>query len=382
MRIAIVNHGLFPLLLGGMERHTVFLAENLQQLGQQVDVVVPRLTDKQRDEWKQLGFKFNLIECDWPQTPLWLYSNYLYSHNVKEYLQKVAYDCVYCQGFNAWAYLQKLKLGKRAPCIYNPHGMEMFKTQGLLQTVKHYPMRYAARLQARYAELTVSLGGGLTAEVQRFLEIPHDRITVLPNGIAFDYLQRYQSTAPAQKPSATTQFLFVGRLEHNKGVDILCRAFAGVTSAKLSIVGSGPLEQSLKHRYGNVASIEFLGRLDDGKLFPLYKQVDCLVFASLYEGMPTVILEAMASSKPVIATDIGAVRTMVDSSNGVIVPPDDVASLQQALQHFVVMPAPERRCMEEAAYQRAQTFAWPKIAAQTLTVMQQLKSKFAPSGGK
>ena len=93
-------------------------------------------------------------------------------------------------------------------------------------------------------------------------------------------------------------------LEANKGVDRLCEAFAAVGQGQ-TIAGSGVLEADLKARFSG-PRIRFAGLISDDVLFRLYRESDCFVFASLYEGMPTVILEAMASGLPVIATDIGA----------------------------------------------------------------------------
>jgi glycosyltransferase involved in cell wall biosynthesis len=91
------------------------------------------------------------------------------------------------------------------------------------------------------------------------------------------------------------------------------------------------------------------------------------VFPSLYEGMPTVILEAMACGLPVIATDIGAVTTMVGADNGWVVPPGSALALQQALAQFLATSTAQRRLMGVASRRRVEAgFTWRRVAEETL----------------
>lgn len=362
MRIAIVNHGIFPFLMGGMERHTHFLAQHLAQSGVEVDVIIPSLTADQRKVFEASGAAYRLIECAWPKARLWLRENYLFSRLASERLMAGGYDAVYCQGFNAWAYLADRSRPKGVVTLFNPHGLEMFKTVGWKQTLKSWPMRWAAREQARLADRAVSLGGRLTDEVRRFLRVPDEKIEVLPNAVDVDYIDQFPGQA---RSGGDVRFVFVGRLEANKGVAILCEAFRGVAGARLSVVGSGPLDEELRRSYAG-GNIEFLGRLDDAALFSLYRKSDCFAFASLYEGMPTVILEAMTCGLPVIATDIGAVRTMVDDETGFVVPPGSAPALRAAIESFLALPAERRAQMGQAARKRVQQrFTWQAVAAAT-----------------
>lgn len=363
MRVAIVNHGIFPFLMGGMERHTHFLAKHMADSGVEVDVLVPELKPDQQETYEALANPYRLVQFPWPASRRWLRSNYLYSRLAAAHLAAGDYDAVYCQGFNAWAYLADPSRDRSALTLFNPHGLEMFKTVGLEQSAKSFPMRWAAREQARLADRVVSLGGGLTDEVRRFLRVGDDRIDVLPNAIDIDYIDSF--SAPLQR-NGPVRFIFVGRLEANKGVSYLCEAFAEVEGAHLTIVGSGPLEAELKARFTN-PNIEFAGRLDDRELFERYRRSDCFVFASLYEGMPTVILEAMACGLPVIATNIGAVATMVGPDNGFVVEPGSRAQLADAVAAFLRLQADARTRMAAVSRNRVDTnYTWPRVASMTL----------------
>lgn len=372
MRVAIINHGIFPFMMGGMERHTHLLAKHMAEAGVDVEVIIPELEGRQAEEAARLDIPYKLVQLPWPTTRLWLYSNYLFSKNARDYLAQGSYDAVYCQGFNGWAYLAQPR-SRRSFTLFNPHGLEMFKTVGAWQTAKHFPMRWAARLQARHADKTVSLGGGLTDEVRRFLKVADSRIETLPNAVDIDYVDGFQGGARAEPDTTEPTFIFVGRLEFNKGVSFLCEAFEGVERGRLSIVGGGGLEAELKSRFES-DRIRFLGKLGDQALFELYATGDCFVFGSLYEGMPTVILEAMASGLPVIATDIGAVKSMVDPETGFVVQPGSAAELRGAIDAFLRLSLPERKAMSKAARSRVEAlFTWPRIARLTIEAIERGK---------
>ncbi|MDP2024890.1 glycosyltransferase family 4 protein [Sulfuriferula sp.] len=363
MRVAIVNHGIFPFLMGGMERHTHFLAKHMAESGVEVDVLVPELKPEQRETFDGQANPYRLVEFPWPDSRLWLRANYQYSRLAAAHLTANSFDAIYCQGFNAWGYLADPSRDRRALTLYNPHGLEMFKTVGFEQSAKSFPMRWAAREQARLADRVISLGGGLTDEVRRFLKVGDDRIDVLPNAIDIDYIDGFAGSSRRDGP---VRFIFVGRLEANKGVSYLCEAFEAVEGAHLTIVGSGPLEAELKQRFSK-PNIEFAGRLDDRALFERYRRSDCFIFASLYEGMPTVILEAMACGLPVIATNIGAVATMVGPDNGFVVEPGSPTQLADAVAAFLRLPPDARIGMAAVSRNRVETnYTWPRVASMTL----------------
>jgi glycosyltransferase involved in cell wall biosynthesis len=371
MRVAILNHGIFPFMLGGMERHTHFLATHMARLGAKVDVIIPSLTPSQTEFFAASGHPYSLVQRPWPLVRPWLRANYLFSRSTTDYLINGKFDAVYGQGFNAWAYLHEVPKERRVFTVVNPHGMEMFKTIGAWQTAKHSHMRWAARMQAAVADRVISSGGHLTFETRRFLRVETNKIEIIPNGVDPDFIDEF-SALDLENPRDYTgsRFVFVGRLFYNKGLHVLCKAFSRVPEATLFVIGTGPLDAELRREF-SFPNIQFLGTLDDTTLFRLQRQADCFVFASLYEGMPTVILEAMANRLPVIATDIGAVKTMVDASNGFVVQPGSVGALEHALRHFLKLPKDARRNMGNASRSRIdERFSWPAVARQTLQLLE------------
>ncbi|MBN1130778.1 MAG: glycosyltransferase [Chitinispirillaceae bacterium] len=136
-----------------------------------------------------------------------------------------------------------------------------------------------------------------------------------------------------------------GRLAEQKGYGYLLQAACMLLSKRddlvIVIAGKGKLEAGLKNQardLGIDSSVRFLGFIED--LDPYLKGCDLFVLASLFEGMPNVVMEAMALGKAVVATDVnGARELMADGTTGLIVPPRDPAALAAAIAALLDDPA-------------------------------------------
>lgn len=131
---------------------------------------------------------------------------------------------------------------------------------------------------------------------------------------------------------------YIGRLSHEKGVDLLLDAFAVLPSpranASLVIVGDGPMRDVLAGqvaRLGLEERVHFLGPVDDMKT--LYEMLDLLALPSRSEGMPNVLLEASSFDLPMVATDVGDVGSILRGGAGTLVPAGDIAALASGMDH-------------------------------------------------
>lgn len=143
--------------------------------------------------------------------------------------------------------------------------------------------------------------------------------------------------APSCPRKEARTILTIGRLTEQKAHDIVLRAFAQLQgihgSWRLVIVGEGPLERDLHEmaqQLGVDARVEWRSRVAD--VASLYRACDMFVLASRYEGLPNVVLEAMAAGRAVIVSDAtaGALEYVADGQSGLIVPVDDVDALADA----------------------------------------------------
>lgn len=140
--------------------------------------------------------------------------------------------------------------------------------------------------------------------------------------------------------------LFVGRLRHYKGVDVLIDAMRQVEDAHALIVGIGPMAQAWQAQAlaaGVADRVTFLGEVSDADVLALYHAASIFVLPSTNraETLGIVQLEAMACGLPLICTELGTGTSYVNQHGvtGLVVPPNDPAVLAAAIQRLVADPA-------------------------------------------
>lgn len=187
--------------------------------------------------------------------------------------------------------------------------------------------------------------------------VPADQCMLIENGIDCTEFCRRRTTeeAKAAQGLASGRLILgaVGRLSAEKGFDLLIRAadqlLKGGFDLELLLIGEGDERQRLQ------ALIDHLGRADRIRLLGyradvrgLYEAMDVYALSSLREGLPNVVLEAMALEVPVVATRVAGVpRLIADGENGLLAEPGDLAGLTQALARLLV-DAPLRRRLSQA----------------------------------
>lgn len=183
-------------------------------------------------------------------------------------------------------------------------------------------------------------------------------LSVIESPYSLD-LDRFRPPEPGEELAEPPAILSVGAMDVGhafKGVPELIQAFSVVRShvpCQLVLVGDGELRKGYEqqaHATGCGADITFLGRADDAALANAYRTATVMALPSTTaeEAFGVVLVEAMASGCPVIASDLPGVATVAKSGGGTLVPPGDVRALADALRDVVTNPA-RRREMSAAA---------------------------------
>ncbi len=357
-QLIFVTDGIFPHAIGGMQRHSACLIEALAQSGQ-LDMTVIHPHDRQifaalpGVKEIQIPFDFN---------GFYIRRCYEYSKETHKVISDHPGALVYAQGFSVLHGIHKT--GKRV--IINQHGLEPFQSLTLAERYKTLPMRMMERYQFRHAAKVVSLGGKLTGILHKNVPDPHRKVVVLPNAVN-----------PGSKPARNfdkerLQLLFVGRFAFNKGINLLMEAVKQLNNEgyknrlQFNLVGKGPLYEQYTREY-NFDNVNFIGFADDDRLTELYRENDLFVFPTRFEGMPTVVLEAMAAAMPVIVSDTGATAELVNSDNGFLIETGNIRSLKWAIQKFYQSSPQERLTQSENSYKKVnEKFTWQKVAQQHL----------------
>ncbi|MBY0523240.1 MAG: glycosyltransferase family 4 protein [Gemmataceae bacterium] len=191
-----------------------------------------------------------------------------------------------------------------------------------------------------------------------------DRCLLIENGIDTTEYARTQGRADARQrlniPAQRLVIGAVGRLSPEKGFDILIRATHQLLNrgmdVELHVIGEGDDEARLR-RLIQELGIEERCRLQGfhSELRPFYEAMDVFVLSSLREGLPNVVLEAMAMEVPVIATAVAGVpRLIQDGCNGVLIPPRECEPLLEALARLLDDPQC-REALSKAGRQTVET---------------------------
>ncbi|MEP6978871.1 MAG: glycosyltransferase family 4 protein [Thermoleophilia bacterium] len=170
--------------------------------------------------------------------------------------------------------------------------------------------------------------GTAAKEYALSLGAPEDRLVVAPNAADASV---YGAAAVDRSGRESCTFLYAGRLDREKGLDTLLRAFASVPG-ELVLAGSGSEEQRLRALAGD--RVSFSGAVGREEIVRLLAEADVFVLPSRSEPWGMVLNEAAAAGLPLVATDgVGAAYDLIDG-NGVRVPVDDDRALAAALRRF------------------------------------------------
>jgi len=355
LHIVLCTDGIFPQAMGGMQRHSRLLAEHLARSGAVRLTVIHPHTIPVFD--KALSIDEAPIANIDPER-FYLRELWHYSGRVAEQLDKLKADVILAQGFSVWKGMDRF----RDRLIVHPHGLEMFQGLSLKEQVLGVPFRLALRWIVRRSARVVSLGGKLTTILERLVEGSEARVVVLPNAVDLP-----TTAAPYPTGDGPLRLLFVGRFAFNKGLDVLMSVAErlveqGLTDqVRFQLAGDGPL---LGHYQatGLPKNVQLLGRVDDERLFQLYSECHALVLPTRFEGMPTVVLEAMARARPILVSDVGASGELVDGSNGYLLPPGDAEALYKAVVDLLERSPAERSTMGQRSFDRVRAgFTWPVV---------------------
>lgn len=177
-------------------------------------------------------------------------------------------------------------------------------------------------------------------------------------------LQAFQATPVPQDDSALV-FLLVARMLWDKGIGLFIEAAQALrkTYPQAEFQLLGPIDEDSRsaissnqiHAWQKAGIVTYLGKTQDVR--PALSAAHCIVLPSWYrEGTPRVLLEAAASGRPIITTDMPGCRdAVVAEVTGFVCAPKDTDSLVEQMKRFIEMPGPERAAMGVAARKRAET---------------------------
>lgn len=282
---------------------------------------------------------------------------------------------IQCAGPNAY-YAHHAARELNLPLILSAQGELTMDATGLYQ--KSGWMRGVLREILRDAAQITACSRDSLQDIENFAQPLSlaGRSRVIYNGISLaDFAPT--NDAPDAATSARPSVFAMGRFVRQKGFDVLIEAWkrAELNEFDLIIAGAGPEQNALETLAAGAKNVQFWGRANRADVVQLLHGCAWFVLPSRVEPQGIVNLEAMAAGRAVVASRTGGVPEIVlDGQTGILVEPDNVEALADALREMAARPA-RRAALGAAGLKRAQEFDWDVLAEQYETVYRKALEK-------
>jgi glycosyltransferase involved in cell wall biosynthesis len=364
----------------GVGRHVCDLAVQMRRAGLDVAVACPRVRETARRDTDFVG---RLAAAGVPVVILSLRHGLHLLADVRDcarlarLIQGGGYDVVHTHSSKAGALGRLSAYGCRVPAVvYTPNAFAFLGARNRWQRWLYLSVE--RWLGHRCSDVVICVSPSEMMLARRESIAPPQRLVLTENAIDASHF------APTIDPAVAKADLgldphrltvgYVGRLDRQKGIGFLIEAAQQVVRSEDTIqfvlVGEGELEGAMRRK---VAACDLNGHVTltgyRSDVPRLLAALDVFALPSLYEGLPYVLMEAMAAGRAVVATDVGGNRDLVrHGETGILVPPSDVQALAEALLGLLASPH-ERERLGQAARVAARSRPTPEqMAHQTIQV--------------
>ena len=369
MRILMIS-GVPGKAEGGVAGIVYNLAKELGELGHRV---------------KPIFFEDLLPQQKWPKR----FRTLEFAKEIAEYMREVRteYDIVNIHApFGFWYGRQRQQRGSHAgpPYVTTMHGLEERRNYAMgreadkgradhfgwknrvWQQLYHMP---TYRWSFKTADQCIVTNREALLFLQLRYNLPPDRVWLVPNGVGPEFFHVRSFSA-----GNATKILFVGTWIDQKGIYYLAKAFEQVLrvipEARLTIAGSQEPEEKVRRCFAPATqtALDVWPFVARAEISSLYAEHEIFVLPSLMEGMPLVLLEAMASGMPVVTTESSGMTDLVeDLHDGLFVIPGDTESLSAAIVRLCRDPELRLR-FGNAAQEKMKRYTWKQAARRTEVV--------------
>ena len=373
MRVLLLYKDYYP-VVGGIENHIRLLASGLREEGVDARVLVTntgKATSRQPIDGvpvTKTGRQAHLLS-----TPISL------SYFSEMRRQMATVDLVHLHAPYPPAELAQLLLGRGKPAVISYHSdiVRQKKTGRLYAPLLRRVLQRAA---------LVAASSPVYIESSPFLQNVRRKCRVIHYGIE---TERFEQTEQVRDDTQQLRsqygdlplLLFIGRLRHYKGVDVLIRAMHRIP-AQLLIIGTGSMQeewQNLAQAEGLAGKVFFLGDASERESLAARYAADLFVLPSTNraEALGIVQLEAMACGLPVVCTELGTGTSYVNRNGvtGLVVPPNDPQALAAAINKLLPAPAMRAKMGAEGRMRVRNEFSFRTMTKATIAFYQEALSE-------
>ncbi len=393
MNVCFVTPEYFP-ISGGTGAYVYYLSHSLQKVGHNVHVVA---RDNQDSEKVVNGIDVHYIKgVGNALTRYWRFARSA-SKKIEELNNKIGFDVIHanlplvpsfaipknaskalvCAVHSTWKG-EAIVTKRDNPKNLNPNEKSMLRFNYLLRS-------YEKKLMNR-SDALIAVSKYTVNELTELYGIDEKKIHVIYNGVDIQRFKPRPDRAELRREFGLEEdkkiVLFVGRLYHRKGLEILLRSIPPLlqefSDVKFVISGTGfkEKEESLRNLAKELDiedHVTFLGYVPDEKLPSLYSASDIFVLPAIYENFPFAILEAQATGLPVISTKVGGIpEFLVDNENGFVIDPRDSTQLTQRVLTLLQDPKLAKDMGNRGRKLIEEKFAWRLITSQVIDLYHKL----------
>lgn len=335
MRIAVPIHSFEP---GGVERVALNLCAAWQADGEAVTVVLGREEGAMRQTAPALSYALE------PEpVPTAAFETLWMIRVLRRYLARNPADVLFASGntYGIVAVAMKLLLGRRCPPVAIKLSNDLYRKD----MIAPYRMAYHwwLRVQGRMLDHFVGMAQPMRAEIAELMQVSDDRITIIEDPSLEEAQFAALSALPRGAAPRPPHYIAVGRLAAQKNFPLLLRAFARLDdpAARLTILGEGAERSKLERlamTLGIAGRLSLPGHVADPK--PYLAEASAFVLSSDYEGVPAVVIEALAAGLPLAATrcSVSMPGLLGEGAFGQLVAIGDEDAFVQAMRDVLTMP--------------------------------------------
>lgn len=229
---------------------------------------------------------------------------------------------------------------------------------GRLGFLLPYYKKYILGYVLRRADRVIVFSKEQSLLVRNKYSLEDEKIAIIPNGVASDFFNDKEKNAPTER----LKILFVGRLSVQKRLELLIQAISLLKCpAELIVVGDGEDRQKLEDMVQELGldNVKFVGRKSGKDLKDAYATADVLAITSEREGMPLVVLEAMAAGLPIVGSDVAGIHELVDGV-GILIEGFSPEKFAQAFEELWENPQ-EIKELSRRSREKAKEYSWDRL---------------------
>lgn len=400
LRVLMLSWEYPPHVVGGLGAHVAALAPALARAGVHVHVVTPRLKGGEPSEPLCMDARAARRRTLPPsvfrvEPPVNRLDNFFAdvqqtNLNLGEQAQALydrvgRFDLIHAHDWLVAFAATALKRLHKTPLLATIHATERGRGRGFLHGEMSHAINGTEWWLTYEAWRVITCSQFMHDEVRDYFNVPLDKIDVVPNGVdtapfdALDKIDLGDFRARWARPDERIVFN-VGRVVEEKGAHLIVeaapRVLAEMPNVKFIIAGKGWLVDRLRQRVWELGvqdKVNVVGFVSDPDRDRLLKVADAAIFPSLYEPFGIVALEAMAAKCPVIVSEVGGLKEVVQHDvTGVTIYPNNVESLAWGVLHTLRDPARARERAARAYRIVKREYNWDRIAEKTLAIYERI----------